>query len=80
MHQVRAHLAWLGHPVAGDLLYGGESARVLGWEAAPGAPGDRSRHALHARRLGFEAPGGGERLRVESPLPADLAELLERLA
>jgi 23S rRNA pseudouridine1911/1915/1917 synthase len=82
MHQIRAHLAWLGFPVAGDLLYGGESARVLGWEAAaaPGAGPARSRHALHASWLGFDPPEGGPRVRVESPLPADLVDLLSRLA
>ncbi len=68
MHQIRAHLAHLGHPVAGDLLYGGEAA------ALPGL----GRHALHAARLGLESPDGG-RVVVESPLPPELAALLERL-
>ena len=68
MHQIRAHLAFLGHPVAGDQLYGGEAA------ALPGL----SRHALHAARLGFESPDGG-RVVVESPLAPELAALLERL-
>jgi len=70
MHQIRAHLAWLGYPVAGDLLYGGEGARL----------GGLGRHALHAFRLGFDPPEGGERVRVESPLPPDLAALLLRLS
>jgi 23S rRNA pseudouridine1911/1915/1917 synthase len=68
MHQVRAHLAHLGHPVAGDALYGG---------AAAGVPG-LSRQFLHAARLAFAAPGGG-RVEAESPLPRDLAEALDRL-
>jgi len=68
MHQIRAHLAWLGHPVVGDQLYGGEAA------ALPGLP----RHVLHASRLGFESPDGG-RVVVESPLPPELVALLERL-
>jgi len=62
MHQIRAHLAWLGHPVLGDERYGGAAARLPGL----------ARHALHATRLGFDPPGGGPRVRVESPLPADL--------
>jgi 23S rRNA pseudouridine1911/1915/1917 synthase len=70
MHQIRAHLAWLGYPVAGDLLYGGEGARLTGL----------GRHALHASRLGFEDPESGERVRVESPLPPDLIALLARLS
>jgi 23S rRNA pseudouridine1911/1915/1917 synthase len=69
MHQIRAHLALAGHPVAGDAQYGGRAA------ALPGL----GRHFLHAARLAFEAPGGG-RVAVESPLPADLAAALARLA
>jgi 23S rRNA pseudouridine1911/1915/1917 synthase len=68
MHQIRAHLALLGHPVAGDATYGGAAA------ALPGL----GRHFLHAARLGFETPEGG-RATVESPLPADLARVLEEL-
>jgi 23S rRNA pseudouridine1911/1915/1917 synthase len=68
MHQIRAHLAFLGHPVAGDALYGGEAA------ALPGL----GRHFLHAARLAFDVPGG-ERAEVESPLPPELGAVLERL-
>ena len=68
MHQIRAHLAHLGHPVAGDLLYGGEAARLPGL----------SRHFLHASRLGFDRPEGGRAL-AESPLPPELEEVLSRL-
>jgi len=68
MHQIRAHLAYLGHPVAGDVDYGGEAV------ALPGL----GRHFLHAARLGFESPDGG-RVVVESPLPAELAAALARL-
>jgi len=68
MHQIRAHLAMLGHPVCGDQLYGGEAA------ALPGL----ARHVLHAARVGFESPDGG-RVVVESPLPPELEALLARL-
>ncbi len=68
MHQIRAHLAFLGHPVVGDDLYGGQAAAV---------PGLR-RHFLHASRLGFERPEGGRAV-VESPLPAELQTFLEQL-
>jgi 23S rRNA pseudouridine1911/1915/1917 synthase len=68
MHQIRAHLASKGFPVAGDALYGGEAASM---------PGLR-RHFLHAARLALEAPGGG-RAEAESPLPDELASLLTRL-
>ena len=60
--------AALGHPVVGDVLYGGEAAAVRGL----------LRHALHAARIAFDAPGGG-RIEAESPLPAELQRLVEEL-
>ncbi len=73
-HQIRIHLAELGHPVCGEKVYG----RDLG--AGPraddsGAP----RLALHAAELGFRHPASGEELRWEMPLPADLTAFLDRL-
>jgi 23S rRNA pseudouridine1911/1915/1917 synthase len=68
MHQIRAHMAHLGHPVAGDVDYGGAAS------ALPGL----GRHFLHAFRLGFERPEGG-RVLVESPLPPELAAALATL-
>ncbi len=66
MHQIRAHLAFLGYPVAGDLLYGGEGATLAGL----------SRQFLHAWRVALEAPGGGGRVSAESPLPRTLSDAL----
>ena len=68
MHQIRAHLAYLGHPVAGDVAYGGEAAAV------PGLP----RQFLHAWKVALDAPGGG-RVEAESPLPAELERFLATL-
>jgi 23S rRNA pseudouridine1911/1915/1917 synthase len=64
-HQIRAHFAAIGHPLTGDPTYGG--ARRYGLE----------RQFLHAHRLAFEHPRGGERLTFSSPLPADLGAALE---
>ncbi len=61
-HQIRVHLASIGHPVVGDDRYGGPAWPGL----APGRP------FLHAASLSFEHPLTGERLRFESPLPDDL--------
>ncbi len=69
MHQIRAHLAFLGHPVAGDLDYGGAAAAMPGLD----------RHFLHAWKIEFERPEGG-RVEVQSPLPPELADALARLA
>lgn len=68
-HQLRRHLAGLGHPIVGDLRYGPEAP-----EAAP-AGDDRPRMFLHACLLDLAHPGGG-RLRAEAPLPTDLVALL----
>ncbi|HEV2767997.1 MAG TPA: RluA family pseudouridine synthase [Acidimicrobiales bacterium] len=64
-HQIRVHLAAIGHPVVGDRRYGGRRCDV-------GA----LRPCLHAERLGFDHPGSGERVVFESPLPSDLAEVV----
>ena len=84
-HQIRMHAAWLGHPILGDAIYGG-------LPPGPGSGGraetppwlrkrlqDIDRHALHAAVLGFVHPITGAPMRFESPLPAELAALLEDL-
>ena len=79
-HQVRVHLASLGHPVAGDALYGGRRAPGSRDPRAREALRALDRPALHAARLAFTHPASGQRLAFESPLPADLVELRARLA
>ncbi len=68
-HQIRAHMAGLRHPVAGDRLYG----------AAAGDPETRKRIFLHAWRIAFTSPATGERVSVEAPLPSDLERWLASL-
>ncbi len=68
-HQLRAHLAYLGLPIVGDLRYGGGEG-----------PGGLRRQFLHAARLGFVRPSDGARLAAWSGLPADLATSLEASA
>ena len=63
-HQIRVHLSSLGHPVAGDRLYGAKS---------------RERVFLHAWRIGFDSPASGERITVEAPLPEELERWLGEL-
>ena len=78
-HQIRVHLASIGHPVVGDAVYGGtrtpSSRRAAAREALRSFP----RPALHAGRLAFSHPATGERLAFVAPLPADFASLLEAL-
>jgi 23S rRNA pseudouridine1911/1915/1917 synthase len=70
-HQIRVHLASIGHPVAGDRLYGAPAA-VAG-QPAPG------RFFLHAHRVCFRQPRSGEPITVVSPLAGDLEGWLEAL-
>jgi 23S rRNA pseudouridine1911/1915/1917 synthase len=67
-HQIRVHLASIGHPIVGDRVYGGRRAATL-----------FHRQALHAWRLAFVHPGSGLEVAFESPLPEDMAGLLARL-
>lgn len=70
-HQIRIHLAGLGHPVAGDSQHGGERSRTF----TPRPP----RLALHAAVLGFAHPATGEQVRWEAPVPDELAHWISRL-
>jgi 23S rRNA pseudouridine1911/1915/1917 synthase len=75
-HQIRVHLAHLGHPVVGDAVYGlgwhrGMSGAARAWARELN---DRvTRQFLHAWGLAFRHPGTGEEMRFESPLPEALA-------
>jgi 23S rRNA pseudouridine1911/1915/1917 synthase len=72
-HQIRVHLAAIGHPIVGDPRYGGR-ARRAGPALTPG------RQWLHARRLSFDHPTTGERLTFASALPPDLVSVLVALS
>jgi 23S rRNA pseudouridine1911/1915/1917 synthase len=78
-HQIRVHLASLGHPVVGDRAYGSGFATktALLPEPARALAAAFPRQALHAFLLGFEHPVTGEEMRFEAPLPADMEELVE---
>jgi len=78
-HQVRVHLASIGHPVAGDAVYGGTRTPASRRAEARSALRSLERPALHAARLAFTHPATGERLAFEAPLPADLAAVVARL-
>jgi len=83
-HQIRVHMASIGHPVVGDTLYGG-AAQLTG---KPAQFAHRKQNAeqlklgrnfLHAARLEFTHPLTGMALRLEAPLPAELTDFLHRL-
>jgi 23S rRNA pseudouridine955/2504/2580 synthase len=59
-HQIRVHLAHVGHPVLGDQKYGGDAKKAA------------KRLLLHASRLSFRHPATGEHMRLEAPLPPEL--------
>lgn len=66
-HQIRVHLASLGHPLVGDVLYGG---RVLG---------EATRQMLHAYQLRFDDPGGKGEVAFTAPLPKDMSKVVEAI-
>jgi 23S rRNA pseudouridine1911/1915/1917 synthase len=75
-HQIRVHLSGIGHPIAGDVLYGGARRRV---------PADLrpilrlERPFLHAARLAFTHPNDGRRLEFTAALPRDLQTVLDEI-
>ena len=67
-HQIRVHMASIGHPLLGDFTYG-----------APSPDKGLEGQCLHARRLHFTHPSTGEEITLETPLPAYFTEVLKRL-
>ena len=65
-HQIRVHMAGIGHPVAGDTLYGASDA-------------GRGRFFLHAWRIRFASPSGGHFIELEAPLPPELTDWLHNI-
>ncbi|MCH7718658.1 MAG: hypothetical protein IIB21_04245 [Chloroflexi bacterium] len=68
-HQIRVHLASIGHPIVGDPVYGRKRRGAVAV----------ARQFLHAHRLVFQHPRTGERLELEAPLPEDLEKALAEL-
>jgi 23S rRNA pseudouridine1911/1915/1917 synthase len=74
-HQLRVHMASIGHPILGDILYGRPDEDYLNMVRGAGdvrkdGPGP-TRQLLHCARLGFADPSSGTRLAIEAPVPAD---------
>lgn len=63
-HQIRVHMAWLGHPLAGDTMYGTDEVYL-------------PRHGLHCARMSFDHPVTGEAMTFSAPVPPDMRQLLE---
>ena len=82
-HQIRVHLAHIGHPLLGDPTYGGARrpprAKTPAEEKAYSAAENFPRQALHAYLLGFQHPSTHKTMRFEAPWPADFASLVKSL-
>jgi 23S rRNA pseudouridine1911/1915/1917 synthase len=78
-HQIRVHMAHIGHAIVGDALYAGRQWRNLADTHARAVCRSFPRQALHAWRLAFEHPVTKEKVQFEAPLPTDLEELIETL-
>ena len=74
-HQVRVHMAHIGHPLAGDPVYGRARKPLSDTLKAR----NFARQALHAAHLGFIHPVTGNRIALDSPLPLDMRELIDEL-
>lgn len=79
-HQLRAHMAELGHPIIGDGKYGGSGQENLGdgWGAQLGGEISRKLH-LHARQISFDHPVTGKRITLTAPLPEHMARTWKTL-
>ncbi|KGJ03466.1 RluA family pseudouridine synthase [Paracoccus sphaerophysae] len=79
-HQLRAHMAELGHPISGDGKYGGSGQENLGdgWGAQLGGEISRKLH-LHARQISFDHPVTGKRITLTAPLPEHMARTWKTL-
>jgi 23S rRNA pseudouridine1911/1915/1917 synthase len=80
-HQIRVHLAYIGHPLLGDSTYGAgfKSKAAQLSEPARAALSRLGRHALHAAKLGFVHPVTGASLLFETPPPDDFTQLIKAL-
>jgi 23S rRNA pseudouridine1911/1915/1917 synthase len=76
-HQIRVHLAHAGHPVAGDSVYGAGRENTVRDAEIKRQIKNLNRHFLHSSRLAFAHPRSGTGMEFSSPLPAELASLLE---
>lgn len=83
-HQIRVHLAHVGHPLLGDPVYGGRrrkggASRARSKDVVPRLLRVLPRHALHASRLAFTHPATGERMTFTTALPDDMRTALETI-
>ena len=78
-HQIRVHLAHIGHPVIGDPLYGPGPLRFPGHHVSEQALNAFPRQALHAEQIRFQHPDSAQWCEFSAPLPADMVTLLAHL-
>jgi 23S rRNA pseudouridine1911/1915/1917 synthase len=77
-HQIRVHLSSIGHPVAGDTLYGAPG-KILSYGGTGSEPASLERNFLHASAIQFEHPISNRPLSFQQPLPAELRDFLGQI-
>jgi 23S rRNA pseudouridine1911/1915/1917 synthase len=78
-HQIRVHLASIGHPLIGDAVYGGRRATSRTAGGAARSIAEFPRQALHAESLALRHPADGRWIELVAPLPADMSDLVAAL-
>ncbi len=79
-HQLRVHLAAIGHPIAGDALYTMGDQDYLDWRRSPPRQTDLQRQALHCHQLRFRHPVHQDSCTLTAPLAADIAQLIREVS
>jgi len=79
-HQLRVHLAAMGHPLAGDLLYTMNDSDYLAWRENPPPPTGLQRQALHSHQLQFLHPIHQTSCTLTAPMAADIAQFIQKIS
>lgn len=78
-HQLRVHMSWIGHPIVGDMMYGGRAVSAFSLTGSGSQEPILKHQALHAWRIQFRHPITGQAMDIEAPFPGPFREIVELL-